>query len=563
MVFCGKPSGGCHACRARKTRCDKIDITEGGCTQCKRAKRTCPGYRIAGELMFRDESSNVVRKFKATEARHKKALAGRRHFDVSSSSIQSTLSSPRVSESDQEEKYQSDISVTSPQVLQQDQLSLSYSLAPNLEDRATSFFAFHYIMDPKGPSKPLMDRATDLFQNQHLDESLLASMRAVGLAAYSHTAHAPSLMNNAKYQYLRAIQFTNAAIRNPEDVKKDSTLMAIQILAIFETVTGCRQRSLKDWIEHVYGAAAVIRLRGPEQVQTLGGRRLLLHAVSNILINCVYRGIRLPEHLREYLFETFKQSAESRLEYLLMDVMVRFADLRAGVQDGSVTGLANILSSVLEMDSVLLKLCTNPPPGWEYETILTDAQTDVIFDGRYHIYSDHLVALMWNWLRTLRIMLNGMIREILLNGFSATPPLFTQVKYTAQFQTATETIFALQGDILASVPQHVGRGNPPRSMATQAQSDNNEEVPSITMSEASSLIWPLWFAGNMANATDQIREFTLRILHSIGDIQGVRQAHVLANLLQTKSAIRVWDVQRETAHPSRSALLIQDSLKTS
>lgn len=67
----------------------------------------------------------------------------------------------------------------------------------------------------------------------------------------------------------------------------------------------------------------------------------------------------------------------------------------------------------------------------------------------------------------------------------------------------------------------------------------------------------------MANATDKIREFTIRNLHSIGDIQGVQQAHVLANLLQTSSAIKVWDMQRQTAHPTKSTLLIQDANKLS
>lgn len=447
--------------------------------------------------MFRDESSNVVRKFKAREARDKKALALR---SPNTNSSPSTINSPGVSESDQEEKYQSDSSATSLEVVQQDQLSVSYSLAPNLEDRAISFFAFHYIIDSNGPTRTLMDRANQhLFREQHIDEHLLSSMRAVGLAAYSHSAHAPSLMNNAKFQYMKAIQLTNAALRHPDDVKKDSTLMAIHILAVFETVTGCRQRSLKDWIEHVYGAAAVIKLRGPEQVQTVEGRRMLLQAISNILINCVYRGIKLPEHLRGYLDETYKQSTEVRPEYILLDVMVRFADLRAGIEDGAAKGPANILPVALEMDGILLNICANVPPGWEYTTVFTDAKTDVIFDGQYHVYCDYQVSLMWNWLRILRIMLNGLVREVLLQGFAATPPLFTHAKYTAQFQLATETAFTLQSDILASVPQHIGRGNPPRSMATDVSSKATEDLSPITMSSASFLIWPLWFAGNSKN----------------------------------------------------------------
>jgi len=75
---------------------------------------------------------------------------------------------------------------------------------------------------------------------------------------------------------MKAIQLTNAALTSPEDVIKDSTLMAIHVLGLFETVTGCRQRSIKDWSEHLHGAAAVIKLRGPDQIKTRPGRHMLI-----------------------------------------------------------------------------------------------------------------------------------------------------------------------------------------------------------------------------------------------------------------------------------------------
>lgn len=92
----------------------------------------------------------------------------------------------------------------------------------------------------------------------------------------AHTTRTPSLLQNARYEYTKAIQLTNAALNSPEDVTKDSTLMAIHILSIFETVTGCRQQSFKDWSEHLHGAAAVIKLRGPDQIKNRGGRHMLI-----------------------------------------------------------------------------------------------------------------------------------------------------------------------------------------------------------------------------------------------------------------------------------------------
>ncbi|KAJ6160495.1 hypothetical protein N7470_003891 [Penicillium chermesinum] len=62
MVYCGKPSKGCGQCRSRKIRCDQV---RPACSQCIRAKRECPGYRDQLALMFRDESSSVMKKAKA------------------------------------------------------------------------------------------------------------------------------------------------------------------------------------------------------------------------------------------------------------------------------------------------------------------------------------------------------------------------------------------------------------------------------------------------------------------------------------------------------------------
>jgi hypothetical protein len=138
-------------------------------------------------------------------------------------------------------------------------------------------------------------------------------------------------------------------------------------------------------------------------------------------------------------------------------------------------------------------------------------------------------------------MLNEVIRSTLLDGFSAKPPVFTDVEHTAQFQLATETLYELQADILATVPQCVGGGNLIPSIAADTRKDviaaNFTPMP---MSGGSFLIWPLWFVGVMNNATYAIRKFVTRILQLIGDKQGIQQAHVLADLVQRNSPIQVW-----------------------
>lgn len=98
MVYCGKPSKGCSSCRERKIRVSlglcvfyqsvptfdaeidfdsfgvQCDQQEPGCGQCEKRQQQCPGYRNLVDLMFRDESSHVIKKANA-RARKKGSLS--------------------------------------------------------------------------------------------------------------------------------------------------------------------------------------------------------------------------------------------------------------------------------------------------------------------------------------------------------------------------------------------------------------------------------------------------------------------------------------------------------
>ncbi|TVY47742.1 hypothetical protein LOCC1_G002741 [Lachnellula occidentalis] len=431
MVFSGKPSGACHACRARKTRCDQVPE---GCGQCKNAKRVCPGYRKQGDLIFRDQSSNVVHKFKAREAREAKKVASAPTPDNIGSQEDAALGSRE----------------TSLEIVQQQEppLFVRYAVAPTLEDLATGFFHFHYVLGIHGPSKGHFYNLVDIARDQKIEDSLMTSMKAVGLAAYAHTTRTPSLLQNARYQYMKAIQLTNAALNSPEDVTKDSTLMAIHILSIFETVTGCRQRSLQDWSKHLHGAAAVIKLRGPGQIKSRPGRHMFMHLASQLMIACMQDNRKLPAYIREYMDAAIMEVSTPEPALIIQHCMMQYTDLNSDIQNKVITDPETIISECLELDGFLLAIVTNTPDGWEFETVFTDVESDLVYDGRYDVYYDYWIAQMWNALRTLRAMLNEQVRNTLLAGFSSKPPYFTEPQYTAQFQISTELLYQIEDDIL-------------------------------------------------------------------------------------------------------------------
>lgn len=513
MVFCGKPSGGCHACRARKTKCDKLPE---GCTQCFRAKRECPGYRAQGDLIFRDESTNVVQKFKAKEAK-KQALESSRS------------GSPH---SDEE---------TSLELVQQKDPHLSsLQLAPTIEDLATGFFISNYVIDNSRPNRGHLDPISNMVRIGNLDEGLLAAMKAVGLAGFAHAAHAPHLLKNARYQYVKALQSTNVALRDPAQVKKDSTLMAIMILGIFESITGVRQESLKDWSEHIKGAAAVVKLRGPDQIKSGPGRRLLIYVSAYLMIACMNQGVPLPSHIVEYMTAAQELVGTPDPAFIVQDTMMHYTSLLAEVMQHKLEDRDVIIARSLALDAKLLEIATSVPPGWEYITVFTEEKSDHIFNGRYHVYQDYWMSQMWNSLRTLRIMIHEMIRNTLLDGFSASPPFFSAAEHSAQFQISTDTMYEMQADILYSVPQHIGyfpEGG--THFKTLAEIDQSM-LPLIKMSGGAFLMWPLWLAGILDIATEEVRDFVKKNLDFVATTMGINQARILADIMMAKTGITVW-----------------------
>ncbi len=510
--------------------------------------------------MFRNESNDVVRKAKARAAKIKQG-------STKSSATSSLGSSP------------ADAFVPDPGnffeiVKREDRhfptfLPPTFSIAPTIEERATGFFFSNFVIGVHGPTRGHLDHLENVYNTDDMDDTLLASIRSVGLAGYSHVVQAPQLMKDARQEYMKALRLTNLALRSSKDVKKDSTLLAVMILGIFETVTGFNQRSLNAWAEHISGAAALVKLRGLEQLRTPAGRRMFIQVTSSLLISCIQRRLALPAHIIELRAEAAKYIDATEPAWRVQESMIAFADFRSKTRAGVITGLQSILSKALEIDGTLLEIFSDVPAGWEYETVFTNANPDVVFDGRYHVYYDYWVAQLWNAMRTIRILLNEQIREVLLQGFSSKPPLFLGPEYTAQLQISTDILYELASDILASVPQHLGLvSKPPQQSsasgsATPARSDQTSSrflwtdfdessaaipwmrrdstaKPMIRASGGYFLLWPLFLVGCMDTTTDPVRLWVIKNLESVGRSMGIQQALVLATVVERQEEVKVW-----------------------
>ncbi|KAK6612252.1 C6 finger domain-containing protein [Botrytis cinerea] len=400
-------------------------------------------------------------------------------------------------------------------------VSVNYlNITPSIEDRATAFFLSNYVIGDNGPTRGHLDHLSDLYESDSIDDNLVAAVQAL----------------------------TNAALQSPTAVKRDSTLLAILILGIFETITGKNQKSMKAWAEHIHGAAAVVKLRGPEAIKKVGGIRLLAQVTSSLLISCIQRDIPIPKYIVE--ITEFAQNEMTNIDpaWIAQRIMIDYTSFNAKYHAGYYSDAQELLDDAEALDERFLAFFTNIPKGWEYTIVQTDKDSDVVFDGYYHVYYDHWVAQIWNAIRELRILLNETIREVLLKDFTSPVPSLLGSEYAERFQICTEIVYHLQAEILASVPQHMGyvsrKSANPHLWSGFEKDGFGTDVPTIRFSGGYFLIWPLFLVGNLRLSTPEARAFCVKNLRHIGTQMGIEHANLLASIVEKKIPVTVWEEQR-------------------
>jgi hypothetical protein len=86
-------------------------------------------------------------------------------------------------------------------------------------------------------SRGYMNHLTELGNFDRGSRLLSAAISSVSLAGLANVRSAPAVMANARVEYTSALRLVNAALRDPAQVKTDSTLTSVILLSLFE-VTG-------------------------------------------------------------------------------------------------------------------------------------------------------------------------------------------------------------------------------------------------------------------------------------------------------------------------------------
>ncbi|KAK3898188.1 hypothetical protein C8A05DRAFT_19179 [Staphylotrichum tortipilum] len=482
MVYCGKPSKGCSNCRERKIRCDQ---REPGCGQCDKRQQKCPGYRNLVDLMFRDESSHVIKKARA-RARKKANLGSSRPATPSDSegrlsvtpeprSRPPTLIVPPTphasSPAARDAEHPDDSMLMSPESGSwpvTPPMAQLYTLAPTCQENGFAYFFSRYVTAEETASHQKFDFLRDVWKpsssmaDAQID-GVLASMTAVGLMGLASTARTPDLMDAARKSYGTALQLTNHALQDPTEAVKDSTMLSILILGVFEMMAENPSRALTvdAFQRHVEGAVALALMRGPAQFQTRAGRRMFSMLCQRVVVSCAQRNMPMPESLIELWHQMPPTGESGNPSRRLMPLLWQVLQVRSEINTGFLTDPETIVDRLLAIDQQFEDMSAQLPASWKCRTFQVRQHHPAVFDGICHTYSSLHHANVWNHIFTTRILLlETVLSTISQDLCSFSPTLDSSPRFLDEYHRARRKLKHITRNVVAMIPQQLGLMNP-------------------------------------------------------------------------------------------------------
>ncbi|KAF2099480.1 hypothetical protein NA57DRAFT_55445 [Rhizodiscina lignyota] len=482
MVYCGKPSKSCEACRTTKTKCDK---GLPSCGQCIRLGRLCPGYRDVEALLFRNETNKTVRR----------ARYGKRSDTVSE------LVSPYTN------SYAEYGVIPGPGPPPSSARVLD--LPPSLRDQAIGLF-FHQLSAEPGCInyiKPVYRT----FENGFLEDLF----ESIGLAFMSASTSGNNLMSEAWKKYASVLRSVNTALGDMGSATSDETLIAVLLLALFESITCDTPRSLRSWDRHCDGATAIVNARGTEQFQSELGLKVFYHVRDYLMIQAYQKRVCIPRTILELAcaadaVDPTIDIAEKSLFHINASVCsLRHQETSTNADPSGLLSFAKCIDEEFEnwVDTI--------PDHYKF-TIVPDNSPDTL-NGLYHTYPSFAASRIWNIYRCGRILTQEVVVRQLLSGQTGLDPWST----SSQLQSSRATTAQLCADICASVPSFLKSG-------------------SLRAATGHALLWPLYVVATTTNVEPSTRSWVVTELREISRRTAVLQGMGLADALSMKWEITLW-----------------------
>jgi len=572
------------------------------------------------DLMFRDESSHVIKKAKA-KARRKGHLiiepdsspSPRARLSLTPEprgkalSLVVPRSRPQTPSTPGQSVWSHDDnnSIMSPESGSwpvTPAVALLYNLAPTCQEQGTAYFFSRYVTMEETACHQKFDFLYDVWKpvssarDREVD-GVLASMTAVGLMGLASMTQSRDMSEAAQKSYGTALRLMNHALADPVEAVKDSTMLCVLILGVFEMMPENmpRTRTIEAFQEHVNGAAALAIMRGTAQFDTSAGKRMFAMLCQRVVISCLQKATPVPQPLVDLFGEMAKSLPPGDPSGWITTSMFEVLQIRYDIKSGALVDPEIIVEKLIAVEERYDELVKQIPPAWQYRTFKLSRHHPAVFGGFFHLYPSLWHATIWNGLRTTRILiLETILSQIYLDAQSFPSRLYSE-RYIDEFAKAKRKLRHIVHDIIASVPQHLGLVNatdgsiegvtpmappistvevretpsPPTSPSTRSDSvssagyslpemkgqPNGLSILDVTggrdpedeaqrfmllVSATSTVVWPLYMVGMSSVCSEEAKSYTIDRLRTLYMETSIRQADSIANLLLEHETSSEW-----------------------
>lgn len=472
---------------------------------------------------------------------------------------------------------------------------IPYALVASLRERGVAFFFARHVATDHGcyqnydfiydvwKPPPTLDKVDST-------DPILASMTAVGLTGLSKLTHCPETMLRARQSYGRALHLANRALRDPLEAVKDSTMLAVLILGTYEFVSGRTPQTIRDWQVHVNGAAELASMRGAAQFRTKAGARMFIMLCHTVLISCIRSGLPMPQSMVDLRNQLWYLTDTGGPIWRVVDTLYNALQVRHDIASGKVMGLDVIVEKLSQVELQFAALVESLPSAWKYRQAKLVRPHPAVLGDSCHVYLGLTQATTWNGMRTMRMLVQETILDVLHH--SVDDPTKLPLHLQLQMVKAMKLIQMLGEAFVASVPQHFGivsskdvkrdekgrgtvtalpagklpyriistpspkpllqgtsatdvsptTGSPTLLDPTQSCGHERGHERFLTLATAShTIIWPLYTLGMSSSCTPDVMAYVLDRLDAMYKETGFEQARVVATIVREKVHSLSWD----------------------
>ncbi|KAK6860996.1 hypothetical protein PG995_004632 [Apiospora arundinis] len=412
------------------------------------------------------------------------------------------------------------------------------SLNVPVETQASCYFLSNFVLIPRqGSTRGFMDFLVPMIKSEVSESHLQHAFNACSIALINNcSASRNRFTEKALEEYTQALMRTNAALRDPDQQKTDSTLAAVLLLGLFENIAA-KQIGMLAWGSHIEGAIHLVKQRGRKQLKTQNGLMLFIAVRTQMIIYTLTTGKAPIMGVEWWLTDAIKEKSAGECQR----IMIKTGELRAEItrlmnsmirSPENVEVMLNMIRRCQTVDQEVVNWTRNVPEHWHWKTVAWEdnvpngdySKADV-YPGRVDVYRDFYIASVWNMTRTARLILASLI--VRSAAWVCAPIDF---RTTPEYATASRTWMDTITEIIASVPYHLGwHLNKPHIAANLGQFACGEE-DAIKSLAGYFLTWPLSCVMGQDYTTDNQRAWVVGRLRYIGNDLGVKYAHILADL---------------------------------